>query len=265
MSSNKKVTIKDFCRRTGQLVELDASQFLPLPSPYDKLDLEPKIQPLSEEAAKKGKGDWGVAHVLSVYDGKVYRLGGIREKCTQAEFGIQLVNLVDWVYNSLGGRVRKITYELQVGHGSGDESTRMWLRNVFSEHRDLPKPTPWPISRLRGRNRSKWQRIRSTAWAWQEGYVVLIEEAEYNDQLIYQMLNMGVSRYDDDADAFADVFNENIYKKAIGEAPNFDDPISQANHATPQPAVHGEFNYRTQRYEFTKPLLRVKKQRGRLG
>jgi hypothetical protein len=53
----QKITIRDFCRRTGQLVELDQSQFLPLPPPYDKLELEPKLRPLSEEARKKYESD----------------------------------------------------------------------------------------------------------------------------------------------------------------------------------------------------------------
>jgi len=51
------ITIKDFCRKTGQLVELDASRFLPLPAPYDKLDLQPKLKKLSDEAIKKFETD----------------------------------------------------------------------------------------------------------------------------------------------------------------------------------------------------------------
>ena len=51
------VSIKDFCRKPGQLVELDASGFLPLPPPYDQLDLNPKVEPLSESAAKKYESD----------------------------------------------------------------------------------------------------------------------------------------------------------------------------------------------------------------
>jgi Fe-S oxidoreductase len=54
---NKKTSIKDFCRKTGQLVELDVSTFPPLPPPYDKLDLEPRIKPLSDEMKKKYESD----------------------------------------------------------------------------------------------------------------------------------------------------------------------------------------------------------------
>jgi Fe-S oxidoreductase len=55
--SNKDITIKDFCRHTGQLVELDPSNFLPLPPPYDKLELQPKFGRLSEANQKKLESD----------------------------------------------------------------------------------------------------------------------------------------------------------------------------------------------------------------
>ncbi len=54
---NDPVTIKDFCRKTGQLVELDIANFEPLPPPYDKLDLQPRIKPLSDDARQKFESD----------------------------------------------------------------------------------------------------------------------------------------------------------------------------------------------------------------
>jgi len=51
--SKKEVTIKDFYTRTGQLVHLDPGDFLPLPPPYDKVELEPKLGSLSEANQKK--------------------------------------------------------------------------------------------------------------------------------------------------------------------------------------------------------------------
>jgi Fe-S oxidoreductase len=42
------ITPKDLSRQGGQLIELDQSKFLPLPPPYDQLDLEPRIKPLTE-------------------------------------------------------------------------------------------------------------------------------------------------------------------------------------------------------------------------
>jgi len=55
--SDQKTTIRDFCRKTGQLVELDNSKFLPLPPPYDQLDLQPKFKPLSVDARTKYESD----------------------------------------------------------------------------------------------------------------------------------------------------------------------------------------------------------------
>ncbi|MBU8932367.1 MAG: (Fe-S)-binding protein [candidate division Zixibacteria bacterium] len=55
--SKKKVSLKDFSHKPGRLVDIDGSGFLPLPPPYDKLDLEPKIKELSEEAQKKYECD----------------------------------------------------------------------------------------------------------------------------------------------------------------------------------------------------------------
>jgi phage terminase large subunit-like protein len=210
-----------------------------------------------EEDALKGKGDWGVAHVGAIYNGYVYRLGGVRAKATQEEFGEMLVGLVEWVKYEFNGKVRKITYELQTGHGSGDESTRMWLSQLFNKHRDLGRIKPWPISRIRGKNRSKWQRIRNTSWAWQEGYVVLCKEAEGNDPLIYQMLNQNVARHDDDADAFADFFHESVYKKSQPGEINFDDEEEMNERWVPEPAVHGAYSWADRSYRFSGPTQRT--------
>ena len=55
--SRDKITIKDFANTKGQLVQLDESGFLPLPPPYDDLDLQPRIKPATEEARKKYECD----------------------------------------------------------------------------------------------------------------------------------------------------------------------------------------------------------------
>ncbi|MEW5994978.1 MAG: (Fe-S)-binding protein, partial [Candidatus Zixiibacteriota bacterium] len=44
---------KELSREGNQLVELDPSRFLPLPPPYDQLDLQPKIRPLSDSQKEK--------------------------------------------------------------------------------------------------------------------------------------------------------------------------------------------------------------------
>jgi Fe-S oxidoreductase len=55
--TQQKVTIRDFCLKEGQLVELDSSNFLPLPPPYDTIDIQPKIQKLSDEIKQKYESD----------------------------------------------------------------------------------------------------------------------------------------------------------------------------------------------------------------
>ena len=54
---SETILIRDFCRKTGRLVELDTSTFLPLPPPYDQLDLNLNIRPLSDEAQKRFESD----------------------------------------------------------------------------------------------------------------------------------------------------------------------------------------------------------------
>ena len=48
-----KIRPKDLSRNTEQLVELDPSRFLPLPPPYDKLDLDEKIKELTDEQKQR--------------------------------------------------------------------------------------------------------------------------------------------------------------------------------------------------------------------
>jgi len=54
-----------------------------------------------------------------------------------------------------GTRVRYVTYEQSAGHGSGEESTRMWLHNLMMSYPDLPRFTPYPIKRLAGPTASR--------------------------------------------------------------------------------------------------------------
>jgi len=51
--SNQGTTIRDFCHKTGQLVELRPEHLLSLPPPYDKLELQPRIQPLKADTRNK--------------------------------------------------------------------------------------------------------------------------------------------------------------------------------------------------------------------
>lgn len=54
---SKNTSLKDFSKKECQLVELDNSGFLPLPPPYEDIDLEPKIKPLPDAAREKYECD----------------------------------------------------------------------------------------------------------------------------------------------------------------------------------------------------------------
>lgn len=162
----------------------------------------------SAEAYLKQAGDWGVAHVTVPNDGKVWRAHGYRGKVPQDEFGQQLIRLAHWAKNALNARVRFLTFDKLTGQGSGDQSTTRWLRNLFLMQPDLNIPTFMPISR----NKRKEQYILDTVWAWQEGWVRLVESAPGVSQLIYQMERIGYSDHDDDADSFANAFHPDIYR-----------------------------------------------------
>ncbi len=63
-SDKKKTSIKEFCCSAGQLVDLDPSEWEPLPLPYDKPELEPVFQQLKGEAQEKYECDLdGIAAV----------------------------------------------------------------------------------------------------------------------------------------------------------------------------------------------------------
>ena len=143
--------------------------------------------------------------------------------------------------------MRYITYEQQIGHGAGDESTRMWLHNLFMKNPDLPRAAAFPIKRYTDGNRSKLQRIMDTNWAWQEGYVILCREAAHTHPLVHQMLNQGYSQHDDDADAFADAFHTDLYKRTrLGDLPHELMKHLPGSHGdwTPLPLTHGSFDRR---------------------
>ena len=55
--TKRRLTTRDFCRRTGQLVHLDPNRFRPLPPPYDQLDLQPRVPQLSQEQQAKWETD----------------------------------------------------------------------------------------------------------------------------------------------------------------------------------------------------------------
>ena len=205
------------------------------------------------ESYLRQDGDWNVLHVTAKDAGTVYRIHGYRSRDTQEKFGIELCRVLRWLWDEHNTRVRYVTYEQASGAGSGDESIRLWMNQLFSNQPDYPRPTPYPIRRNRGANkkRGKLARIMNMNWAWQEGYVQLVEEAPHNQPLIHQVLNQGYTDHDDDADAFADAFHEELYVKTTrGDLPDAvadfysNDPLRWK----PEPNVFGSHDPFTGRF-----------------
>jgi hypothetical protein len=193
------------------------------------------------ESYLKQKGDFSVIHVTVPEGGFVWRINGWRGKVTQDMFGEQLIRIAHWCRNDprIRARIRFITYDMLPGAGSGDESTKKWIQNLFYQHADLNMPTCLPIKTSRGAGVRKADRILSTAWAWQEGWVRLCGDVPGVDQLLYQMSRVGYTPHDDDADAFANAFHSEVYKAA----PRVGDELEDAWNWTPAilPAHNAEW------------------------
>ena len=164
----------------------------------------------SAEAYLRQSGDLSALHVKTERDGTVWRINGWRGKVPQDEFGNRLIDMAYWALDEFNARIRYLSYDRITGQGSGDMSTAKWILGLFRRHPRLNTPNLVEIRRTK----RKEEFILDTVWAWQDGLVRLCKEAPYNDQLIDQMLNIGYSPTDDDADAFAAAFHPDIYRGA---------------------------------------------------
>ena len=183
------------------------------PAALNCIDLHCDFSFKNEDAFRKQTGDWGVAHIVAKHLGHVYRLGGFRAKLKQIDFGRELVELAKTVKHDFHGNVRYISYDQPSTHGSGDESTDVWIRELFRTA-GIPGITPKPLNRKRGAGSKKIARILDTVWAWQQGYVHLVRGVGNNDPLVYQIINLGYTTHDDDIDAFSDSFHPSMYMAA---------------------------------------------------
>lgn len=62
---SKKIKVTDISNNKGQLIELNQADFLPLPPPYDKLELEPKMKPLTADQKQRYECDLdGISAVM---------------------------------------------------------------------------------------------------------------------------------------------------------------------------------------------------------
>ena len=72
-----------------------------------------------------------------------------------------------------------------------------------------------PVQLINRQGRKKEIRIREAAGYWVDGKVRLVRNAPEVENLCYEMLRIGTSRFDDMADAAADVFHPEIYMPEV--------------------------------------------------
>ena len=159
-----------------------------------------------------GKGDESVIEVWG-HDprgnGDVYFLEGYgNDSWRIEEFLDKLVSLVQG-YKARGKRVTCITDDkLQMGKtGAYTNLLRSWFNGA-----GLVCP---PLVELPRQGSRKINRIREAAGFWVDGHVKIVRGAPGAAKLINQMLRIGVSSFDDWADAAADVFAEQVYRPML--------------------------------------------------
>jgi hypothetical protein len=166
---------------------------------------------------RKARGDFNVIQVWGheYGSGKVFYLGAKRAKeWTGKDFVKALVDTLVQLDKD-GTWPFVITDEREMGGKSG--MIEEFLKGECAS-RGLRFPNFIYVTRSRI---SKEVRIRQAVYGWKAGKVKLLRGAQEVEQLIYEMTRIGVSKYDDMADAAADVFHPQVYMpevaKLVGE------------------------------------------------
>jgi hypothetical protein len=161
-----------------------------------------------KDREKIGRGDYNVIQVWGHSrdgSGEVYFLEGHRSNLWRAEeFGDRLVGILQ--------RLRRekrypfvITDEQSLG---GKQGGFELLVETWCAGAGLYAP---PLVLINRQGKKKEMRIREAAGYWADGKVRLVRHAPEIEHLVKEMLKVGVSRFDDMADAAADVFNPEVY------------------------------------------------------
>jgi len=161
------------------------------------------------------KGDYNVIQVWGHArdgSGEVYYLDGYRSNLWRVEdFGDQLVMVLQRLKKE-GRRPFVITDEAGLG---GKADVFGGLVQGWCAGAGMYSP---PVVLLNRQGRRKEIRIREAAAYWADGKVRLVRGAPCVQELVSEMLRIGVSAHDDMADAAADVFHPDIYipERAMG-------------------------------------------------
>lgn len=162
-----------------------------------------------------GEGDESVIQVWG-HDprgnGEVYYLEGHgSDRWRIEQFTEELVAICQRLRKQ-GRRIKCITDEREIGGKAG--SWENYLKGAFHD-KGMAMP---PLVTLGRAGLRKSVRIREAAGFWADGLVHLVKGAPGIDNLVRQMLRIGVSPHDDWADAAADVFAQEVYRPMLNPA-----------------------------------------------
>jgi phage terminase large subunit-like protein len=150
------------------------------------------------------RGDWGVGQLWGLDAGKAWLLHGAHGRWTQEEHGRMLVRMQEYAMMELHSVIRSISYDKPLG-GLGDILTK-WHYEVFTD-KGLPVPRLIPFARS---GQKKIDRILGVTGYWQDGRVRVQRGVEGSQELMQQMMMIGLSQFDDHADAASDVWDAEI-------------------------------------------------------
>ena len=152
-----------------------------------------------------GTGDFNVIQLWGHTRGDVYYLWGARSNTWRSEDFLDA--LVACVQRCRKERLRApftITIDKPTG-GSGDAIANL-IWNAFAQAQIVCPPV-LQITRTA----KKESRIRAAAGYWINGNVRLVRDAPEVEALVLEMVRLGVTQFDDMADAAADVFHADVY------------------------------------------------------
>lgn len=211
------------------------------PQAFNWVTIQCDLALKSTSARAEGRGDRTVIQVWAHFDGHVYLIWSWRGRPLPEEFDEKLLAAVKFVrYGPPQARVRLISYDRPEGQGNADRSyTARHFEALFADN-GLSCPRLVEIPR---QGQSKMgARILATASFWVAGMVHMLRGSPCSSEIAHQVLHPTGGSYDDDADAMADVFNENVYLRRAKKKEGGPDSRMDPDRWRPRPAVHGHFD-----------------------
>lgn len=174
--------------------------------PWNELRYSVHIDTAFKDREKTAKGDYSSIQVWGHFrdgSGRVAFRGAWQDQRWNIhEFTEKLVAVLKGLYPDCWPFV--VTDDRETGGHAG--SYEQFLQGACYRA-GLPCPPYMPITR----STKKSERIRTAAFAWVQGKVMLPRQAPGVDDLKSQMLRIDVSAHDDLADPAADVFHPEVY------------------------------------------------------